>query len=135
MAKIYKISDRIKVKVGGLTVKIGPLTFDQKAEIQALATSGDFKKSLQSAKLSVKYSVKDIDGLEDAEGNKYELSTDEEGLSEDCLNELFNLEESEKLSMMSLGLLQGIPKQFTNPFTGEPLEGVKIVKESAGKKK
>ncbi len=45
--KIYRISDRIKVKVGGLVFKIGPLTYDQKSEIQSLAASGDFKKALE----------------------------------------------------------------------------------------
>lgn len=135
MAKIYKISDRIRVKVGGLVFKIGPLTFDQKAEIQSLAASGDFKQSLKSAKLAVKYGVKGVEGLEDSKGNPYELESDESGLSEDSINDLLNLEENETLSMVCLGLLRGIPEHFTNPFDGKRLEGVSIVKEGAGKKK
>jgi len=135
MTKIYKVTDKIKVDVGGLVFHISPLTFDQKSEIQALAASGDFKKSLQSAKLAVKYAVKDVDGLEDVDGNPYKLERDDSGVSEDSLDSLLNLQQSESLQMACLGLLQGIPKQFINPFTNEKLEGVSIVKEGAGKKK
>ena len=135
MAKIYRISDRIRVKIEGLEFILGPLTFDQKSEIQALAASGEFEKSLQSAKLAVKYGLKDVHGLEDANGNNYELQTDEAGVSNDSLNEILNLTQNEKIQMACLGLLQGVPSQFTNPFTGEKLEGVSIVKENRSKKK
>lgn len=135
MAKIYKITDRISVKIGGLMVKLSPLTFEQKAEIQALAVSGDFKKTLEAARLSVKYSVKEIDNLQDATGKPYVLEFDSSGLKDDCINDLLNLEENESLSMACLGLLRGIPDQFINPFTREKLEGVSIVKDGAGKKK
>lgn len=130
MAKIYRISDRIQVDIEGLTFSIGPLTFDQKSEIQALAASGDFIKSLQSAKLAVKYAVKDVDGLDD-----YKVEKDEAGLTEDCLNDLLNLPQNEKVQMTCLGLLQGIPDKFVNPFDGKALEGVTIIKENKGKKK
>ena len=85
--------------------------------------------------MAVKYGVKSIEGIKDSEGNAYELEKDEAGLSEESINDLFNLEQNEALSMVCLGLLRGVPDSFTNPFTGEPLEGVSIVKESAGKKK
>lgn len=135
MAKIYRISDRIRVKIEGLEFKLGPLTFDQKAEIQALAASGDFQKSLRSAKLAVKYGLKSVHGLEDADGNSYEVESDESGIAENCLNELLNLPQNESLQMVCLGLLQGVPESFTNPFNGEKLEGVSVIKENRSKKK
>lgn len=135
MAKIYKISDRIRVDIGGLVFKLGPLTYEQKAEIQALAASGDFKQALDSAKLAVKYGLKDVEGLEDSEGKPYQIKTDESGIADDCLNDLLNLEQNEQLSMVCLGLIRGIPDHFTNPFDGKKLEGVSIIKEGAGKKK
>lgn len=133
--KIYRISDRIKVNVGGLVIVIGPLTFDQKSEIQALAASGDFKKALESAKLAVKYGVKDVIGLKDSEDKDWKPSYDESGLATDSLDELLNLEVNESIQMVCLNLINGIPNEFKNPFTKDKLKSVSIVKEGAEKKK
>lgn len=134
MARIYKTSDRIKVKVDGLVFIISPLSFDQKAEIQALAASGDLYKGLQAAKLAVKYAVKDVEGLKDGEG-EYQPQLQDNILDDQSLDDIFNLEQNEKLAFACLNLLQSIPKEFMDPHTGNKLEGVSFVKESSGKKK
>lgn len=134
MAKIHRISDRIKVNVGGLVFTISPLTFDQKSEIQALAVSGNFQDSLRSAKLAVKYALKDVSGLEDADGNEYKLELDESGLKEDCLDNIFNVPQSEDLTKVCLSLIKGVSEEFKDPFTGKKLKDVSVVKESSAKK-
>ncbi len=134
MAKVYRTSDRIRVKIGGLVFTISPLSFDQKSEIQALAISGDMVKALDSAKMAVKYAVKDVEGLEDSDG-PYKLELDDSGITEDSLDVLFNTEVQDNLAFTCLNLLKSIPKEFINPHTGEKLEGVSIVKTSSRKKK
>lgn len=128
--KIYKTTDQIPVKIEGLTFLLSPLSFEQKTEIQALAVSADFKESMRAAKLAVKYSVKDVQGIED-----FEVENDELGLSEECLDNLFNLPQNETLAFACLNLIKSFPKEFINPHTGEKLQGVDIVKVNSRKKK
>ena len=134
MEKIYRTSDRIRVKIGGLVVTISPLGFDQKSEIQALALSTSLVDGLDSAKKAVKYSVKDVEGLEDSNG-AYKIEFDESGVSEESLDILFNTAVSDNLAFTCLNLLKSIPKEFINPHTGKKLKGVSIVKTTSGKKK
>lgn len=129
------MNERIKVKMDDLTFLLSPLTFDQKTEIQALSMTGEFKKTLEAAKLAVKYSVKDVKGLEDSSGKAYKIKSDDLGLTDECLNELLNSEQSDNLQVACLAFIKGIPKDFMNPFTNKPLKGVKIIKDSKGKKK
>lgn len=135
MEKVYRISDRIRIDVEGLVVTISPLTFAQKAEIQALAASGDFMKAMQSARIAVKYAVKGVEGLEYPDGTAFNIELSEGSLSDETVDELFNVPQSEKLAFACMNLLGSIPKDFIDPHTGEKMKGVKIVKESPGKKK
>lgn len=139
MSKIYRLSDRIKVKVDGLVVEISPLSLHQKAEIESDILTGSVESSMRGAANAVRYSVKDISGIEDASGNSYELEFDESGkaLTQDCIDDLFNLPETQKLMLACLNLIKSIPDEFIDPNTGEAIQGVKIIKtqESSRKKK
>jgi len=135
MAKIYRLSDRIKLNVDDLEVTIGPLSIHQKACVEEVAASSSLIKASIEA---MKYAIKDIKGLSDKDGNEYELQRDENGdLSEETLNDLFNLENSYKLVAISLNLVNSIPDEFIDVNTGQPLEGVEFVieGEKKGKKK
>lgn len=139
MAKIYRSSDRINLQIGDVAVKVAPLTFHQKSEIQlAIAESGktgDTMGVLKAAFLCVKYAVKEINGVEAPDGSKYELQFENEVLSDESVNDLFNLEESDALSIVCINLMKGRYEDFVDPNTGERLEGVKILGgKSSGKK-
>lgn len=134
MGKIYRVSDRIKVKVDGLVVEISPLTFEQKINVQAEVLKGDPMSAMRGAALAVKYALKGLSGLTCPDGSEYELEFAGGALTDQCLDDLFNLKESEKLALISLNLLQSVPSAFVDPNTGEKIEGVSIVKESGGKK-
>ena len=60
----------------------------------------------------------------------YKIENNE--LSNNCVDELLNLSESPELQYVAMTLLTGIPKEFIDPTTGKPMEGVEFVK---GKKK
>lgn len=133
MAKIYRTSDRIKINVEGLVVHISPLTYQKKAEMQALILQG---KPMDAAVLALKSSIKDVEGLEDMSGSDYELDFVENELSDHCIDDLLNIAQGTTLNLVAIELLNGVPDEFTDPNTGQKLAGVEFVKEekSAGKK-
>lgn len=137
MARIYRTTDRIQVKIDDITVTISPLTYEQKAEINSLMAgyvNGDIKAVTKGMATAVKYAVKSVDGLEDADGEPYQVEAEESGLSDDCVNDLLNLEMTEKLTNVCLTLLHGAPTEFVDN-DGKPLKGVEIVNKGKSTKK
>lgn len=116
MAKIYRLSDKIKVDFGGgLVVTISPLNRVQKQEIQNLVVNGD---AIEGAFKAVKYAVKGIEGIEDASGKPYKLKFDDDKtLSEEALEDLFNMEASTKLSTVCVNLLNGVGEYLPEGVT------------------
>lgn len=134
MAIVYRKEDRIKVKVGNITVKISPLTYREKAEAQAMIMSNTTNAGMDGSLYALKCCIKEIEGLKLPDGSKYELKFEDDKLTDECVDDLTNIEENDKLFLACLAFLNGIPKKFINPITGEELEGVKIIKEKSGKK-
>lgn len=135
MATIYRTSDRIKVKIDDIVLTLAPLNYHQKSRVQNLILEKGQMGALDSTKLAVKYALKDIEGVETLDGAKYKLEFGEDGLSDECLDDLFNLEQTMKLSSICMSLLNGVPKEFIDPMTNKPMEGVSYYKEKKGKGK
>lgn len=135
MSRIYKRTDRIKVRIHDVTVTLAPLSFDQKTEAQDIMLRGSVQKNMQLLSKGiaslVKYSVKNIEGVEDADGNPYKLEFDGDSLSDSCLDDLFNLDIQDKLQAACLSLVKGIPKEIVDD-KGQPLEGVVILSDKKG---
>ena len=139
MAKILRKSDRIKLGLGEVTVEVAPLSFHERTEVQLAmhesAKSGDTMGVIKATFLCVKYAVKGISGVELSDGSKYKLELEDGMLTDECVNDLFSLEQSDKLSLVCINLLQGKYKDFVDPSTGEKIKGVKILsKEKPAKK-
>lgn len=131
MARIYKRSDRITVKIDDITVKLSPLSMDEKLEIQMAMVQGkvkgDIKELTRGITLALKYSIKGIDGILDSDEKPYTLSFEGEYLSQDCVEELMNAELVKKLTIVCTTLVNGVPASFTDD-KGNALEGVELVK-------
>jgi hypothetical protein len=131
MARIYKRTDRIEVKIDDLIVKLAPLTFDQKTEIQQAMikgrADGNLKELSRGIALSIQYSVKGVNGLVDGDGNPYTLEFDGEILSKNSVDDLMNLEVTPKLTMVCASMVNGIPSEFRNN-DNKPIDGVEVVK-------
>lgn len=129
MARIYKLTDRIKVKIDDITVTVSPLSRHQKAEIQTLLLGlgrGDVKAATEGIILAMKYAVKSIEGLEDAAG-VYKAQFDDSGhLTDETIEDLYNLEDSVKLLQVCQSLVSGVPSEFQDK-DGKPIDGVEIV--------
>ena len=129
MSKILRLTDRIPVTIEDISLKLAPLSYLKKMEIQdfmVAASDGDMRSAMKGAVTAIKYSVKGIEGVEDYSGKKFELSFDESGnLTDECVGDLLNLRQSEKLMTVCAALLQGLPEQeLINPGTGEAIKGV-----------
>ena len=134
MAKIYKTSDRIKINIDDVVVTVSPLTIEQKTEVQALMAEGrikgDYAMLTKGIVKVIKYSVKDIDGLENADGSKYKVELDNGVLSQETIENIFNIELHTKLTLVCSSLVGSFPTSFRDS-NGEPLEGVSFAKSEA----
>jgi len=133
MAIVYRTSDRLKVKVGGLVVVISPLNRYQKAKIQSLIMED---KMYDSAAEALKCSIKGIEGLTLPDGSDYKVDMDDnKELSDEALDDLLNLDVAGELTTIAVSLLNGVPKEFVNPTTGKKLKGVEYVDKEESTKK
>lgn len=128
MAKILRLSDRIKLKIDEVTFTLAPLSKAQKLDLANCTKMQDGNEVFELGKaqfLYVKYALKDIDGVETYGGDPYELDFEGDYLTDDCVTEIFCLEQKEKLTNSAWQILNGI-KDLVDPSTGEPFEGVSL---------
>lgn len=137
MAKILRMSDRIVFKIDDLKFKIAPLSNDRKNEIAACMKyqGGEQVYDLLKAQhLYMKYGLKDVEGIETYDGKKYKLEFEGDHLTDECVSEIFYLEQKGKLLTAAWQVLNGITDQLSDPMTGEKLDGVELEVESTAKK-
>lgn len=128
MSRIYKTTDRVKVKVDDLTFSISPLSYAQKSEIQSklykAVNDQDMLAAQDAAVLSIKYAVKSVKGLTDGNDEPYQLEMENNQLTQQCIDDLLNIEQNTKLAAVCTSLVHGISTEIVDPNTGEKLEGV-----------
>lgn len=95
--KIYRCSDRIPVKIGAVTFWLSPLTYGQRTELFSVASKAKESKEMADqillAKTTIRFSLKDIDGVEQGDGSPFKLEFDPSGmLTEACFDDLMQLE-------------------------------------------
>lgn len=138
MAKIYRRSDKLKIKIDDITIEVSPLSVDQKSEIQELMVKGRVKGDVravnQGLSLILKYGLKGISGVETHNGEAYALKFENGELIDECISDLMNMEVSEKIALVCTALVNKIPKEFTDT-NGNKLEGVEFIKENSEEKK
>lgn len=122
---VYKKTDRIKVQLGELTISLAPLTFREKSAVQDAIQKDAMSGSIEA----IKFAVKDIEGLCNVDGSKYELQFDGDKLSDETVDDLSNIGGIESLFIAALNLMNSVPNEFVNPMTGKKLEGIEIVRE------
>lgn len=111
--KVYKLTDRIPVKIDGVTFMVAPLSFEQKAEIlscKKIVKGEETEDHAKMVQLSIKYSVKSVSGLQNADGSEYQLELVDGVLSDACISELLSLSIQGKLATACANLMNGISK-------------------------
>lgn len=131
MARIYKTTDRIAIRIDDITVKISPLSLIQKNQIQQIMLEGqktsDLAKLSEGLILALKFCLKAMDGVTDSDGNPYPLKFDGDMLSDECVNDLMNMNQSAKLVQVCSAMASGVPTSFK-------LEGVSFAEPDTKKK-
>jgi len=137
--RVYRIKDRIKisykdVKGEEIVVSFAPLTYEQKKEIVTLMSSGAVDKTMDGIKQGIKYTVKDVTGL-DTEDGPYSLKFEGGNLSDESVDDLMNIENASGFLGMvcvSLATNDGVPTEIKDK-DGKPLKGVTILKNEVKK--
>jgi hypothetical protein len=135
MVKLYRTTDRINLKIGPLEVKIAPLSFNQKSEIQSEIMKPTPMAVMNAARMAVKYAVKDIKGIQTPDGKEYKLSFDGDVLSDESLDDLLNIDQDNKIGVICTQLIRGVPTKFMDAQTNMPMEDVEIIDEAPEEKK
>lgn len=103
---IYRLTDRIPVKVGELTFWLSPLSTEQKGKLSSFSSivSGEkIEDALKAAAETIRMSVKQVDGLKDAQGNAYEVELGPDGLlTSECVSELTQLDGCDKIVRLAV---------------------------------
>ena len=78
---------------------------------------------------NVRHSLKEVEGLDDPEGNPYQLRFANDGtLEKTCVEELFSCEFSNTLQFAALKLDEvTIPTEIIHPTLGTPIEGIEVI--------
>lgn len=131
MAKIYRTTDRIKVKIGEIVVTIAPLSLHDKTEATKLIASGTSRKDYgvthEGLIYLLKCALKDVSGFETSDNQPYKLQFEDGKVTDDCISDLFNHEVHEKLVMLCTSLVRGISNKLVD-HEGKEIEGVEFLK-------
>jgi hypothetical protein len=127
--KVLRLSDRIEVKFETFTIKVKPLSFEERSVIESFnkIVSGevvtDWNKVLFH---TIKYCIADISGLMDFNGSEIKCDFKDSYISDDMVSIIFN-------SAMREDILRTIRKIEDNPESFilghheiESIKGVKL---------
>lgn len=123
------MSDRVSFTIDDVVFKLAPMNLIQKQEIAdcMTTTSGNDRLALMmSQALYLKYSLKEISGVVGYDDKPYELKFEGDYLTDDCVSEILNLEQREKLTLSAWSILNGIDEK-------NKIEGVKLEVIAGGK--
>lgn len=128
---VYRSTDRVTLKILDVTFKIKPLSYQEKMDISSEIWNHDGAKkenSITSARKIMKYAIKEVDGVSYPDGTTFELRFDENNhLTDECTEELSNMEISSELIVSLYSFVKGVPKEILNPVDGKKMENVMIV--------
>lgn len=124
------MTDRIKISVGDTTFILSPLSQAQKMEIADCTKVGkggeDVFDIAMAQALLVKYSVKDVIGVKDVDGEEYKPVLENNELTEDSVAEIFTLQEKSHMLTAAWQCMNGIPDKITDPVSGKVIKGVAL---------
>lgn len=127
---ILRMSDRIKIKVNKVTFTIAPLNQLQKIEIaeQTKIDKSGFEvfDLLRAQTLLIKYGLKGLDGITDASGEPYELEFEGDSLSDECVSEVFTVQEKSEYLVAHWQCLNEFPGKIIDPETKKKVKGVDL---------
>ena len=139
MLKIYKKGDRLCLRIHDVKIYWEILDFEERMKIATkdYLKSGDMiEESQYKIFQTMKMAIKDIEGVEYADGSKYELEFDDNNhLTASCVNELLSSNYAPEIVHAATEYLTGKNEGVVrNRATGVDLVGVEFTLPSAKKK-
>lgn len=149
-SRIYRVTDRLVYQVNELTVEFSPMSLHHKEIVRPIMNSAmkirivkdskgndtqlidqDVAIMTTAVEKALKFSVKSISGLFDADDEPYELSFDKDGnLTDECVSDLMNIQEQAGISYICGRLIS----QASPVVDGLP-EGVSFLEVKTQKSK
>ncbi len=94
MPTILSMRDRIKLKIGKITLTLKPLNVLEQTEIakhKEMKSGVETENVMLTSFAYVKFALKGIAGVKMHDGTDYDLEFDGDYLSDDCVSEIFTL--------------------------------------------
>lgn len=140
MAKIYRKTERKKIKFDDVTISFAALSNIEKSQLAAEAGSlTNAGEMLDLSYKTLKKCVKHVEGVEYGDGESFQLKFDKGGeMTNECLEELLTLSVSNEMLAVSQTLIHQFgANEFIDSATKEPIPGVSVLgnEPKAGKKK
>jgi len=132
------MSDRLRITIEDVCFIIAPMSEHRKSEMrtaQSMHGGDEISKVLDSQSMYIKYCLKDIEGVENFAGDKYELEFTNDSQTEltaECVSEVMNIEQTMSIVTAAYSQLNGI-RELVDHETGKRIEGVKLEVQTVGK--
>lgn len=134
--KLYKTSDRIKVKIGDMVVTVSPLSYFQKLDVYS--ESGEMKDDMstteknriiaKSSIMAMRHAIKEVSGIEPDDGREFKLQFKDDMLTNECAEALLMIQMPSEL--------MAVCSSVANNMTGiNDIAGVKIIDQKKKVKK
>ena len=127
---IYTQQDRIKISIHEVDLIVKPLSYKEKINwSNCITNSGGSQNenALTGLGLLLKFSLKEIHGITYSDGTAFTLEFDEaNNLTDECIDNLMNLEMTTDLITVMYSLLKGIPTEMKDA-SGNLIDYIKIV--------
>ena len=98
---IYRVTDRIPVKIGGVTFWVAPLSWRHKSQILSMykvKAGEELVDPMGIAMMTLKFSLKEVEGVAYADGSSFTLHmTEDDTVSDESLSEVMQLDGIDKL--------------------------------------
>lgn len=108
---IHRLTDKIPVRIGEITFWMSPISWEDRTRLLSftkMVSGQEVTDAMKMAAETIRCSLKDIEGVEYADETPYELTFDSNHrLSDECLAELWQLENIDKLIKACSALLYG----------------------------
>lgn len=127
MLVVYRLSDRIPVKIGEATFIMGPLSYSQKSEILGnikMEAGTQTEDALAKAYLAIKYSVKGIKGVKTLKDEPFKLDFENGVLTDESTSNVMNINET-------TGKLMTYAFHFANGTMDPKIDGVEVKLDEA----
>jgi len=126
---IFTQQDRIKIVIHDVSLTVKPLSYKEKLNWSNCISSQSGSQSenaMIGLALLLKSSLKNIEGITYSDGTPFALEFDEAGgLSDECVENLLNLEMTTDLITVMYSLLRGIPNEIKDS-SGNIIDYIKI---------